>query len=743
MNKHCVKYSGWAALAVLPAFFSFAASAEEALSIAASVDAPALGEVVVTAKKGNGALGATELDKAGLAAQRAGTSDSARLLQDVPGVSLYGAGGVSSLPAIHGMADDRIRVQVDGMDLMSACPNHMNSPLSYIDPSKVASVTVFAGIVPVSVGGDSIGGTVQVKSAPPEFAEEGALLKKGQVGGFYRSNGKARGGNVAATLASEKIHLSYSGATVQSDNYLSGGAFKAAGAGTPGGSWLAANEVGSSSYRSKNQDIGIAVRVDGHLLQLNAALQDVGFEGFPNQRMDMTANHNMQFNLHYTGGYGWGALEARAYNQYTRHGMNMGADRFAYGSGMPMETEATTSGVSVQGNAVLAGDDVLRIGSEYQQYTLNDWWPPVGGMMGGNTYWNVDFGTRDRFDLFGELESQWNPAWLTLLGLRGDLVSMNAGAVQGYNAAALWATDAAAFNARDRQRTDYNWDLAALARYTPGETSIVEMGYARKSRSPNLYQRYTWSTQPMASLMNNFVGDGNSYVGDIGLKPEVANTLSATGDWHDAAQERWGVKAAGYYTLVQDYIDAQRCNFGQCGGSANVSAITGFVNLQYVNQTAQLYGIDLSAKTVLAEAGGWGSFSGTGGLNYLRGTNLTTGDNLYNMMPLNMKLALVQRSGMWTNTAEAQLVDAKKNVSAVRNEMQTAGYGLFNLRSSCEWKQMRLDLAIENVFDRHYSPPLGGAYVGQGASMSLNTIPWGVTVPGMGRSFNVALKVSL
>lgn len=743
IKNYGVKYSNWAALAVLPAFFSWAAGAEEAPVAVTGVEASALSEVVVTDKKSSGALGATGLDQAGLAAQRAGTSDSARLLQDVPGVSLYGAGGVSSLPAIHGLADDRIRVQVDGMDLMSACPNHMNSPLSYIDPSKVASVTVFAGIVPVSVGGDSIGGTVQVKSAPPEFAEEGALLKKGQVGGFYRSNGKARGGNVAATLASETVHLSYNGATVQSDNYLSGGAFKAAGAGTAGGPWLAANEVGSSAYRSKNQDVGIAVRMDGHLLQLTAALQDVGFEGFPNQRMDMTANTNTQFNLHYAGGYQWGALEARAYNQYTRHGMNMGQDRFAYGSGMPMETEATTTGVSVQGNAVLADDDVLRIGSEYQQYTLNDWWPPVGGMMGGNTYWNIDFGTRDRFDVFGELESQWNPAWLTLLGLRGDLVSMNAGAVQGYNSAALWATDAAAFNARDRQRTDYNWDLAALARYTPGETRTVEMGYARKSRSPNLYQRYTWSTQPMASLMNNFVGDGNSYVGDIGLKPEVANTLSATGGWHDAAQERWGVKAAGYYTLVQDYIDAQRCNFGQCGGNANVTATTGFVNLQYVNQTAQLYGIDLSAKTVLAETGGWGSFSGTGGLNYLRGTNLTTGDNLYNMMPLNMKLALVQRAGMWTNTAEAQLVDAKKNVSAVRNEMQTAGYGLFNLRSSCEWKQVRLDLAVENVFDRHYSPPLGGAYVGQGASMSLNTIPWGVTVPGMGRSFNVALKVNL
>ena len=60
------------------------------------------------------------------------TSDTASLLSDVPGVSLYGAGGVSSLPVIHGLADDRLRIKVDGMDLIASCPNHMNPALSYI-----------------------------------------------------------------------------------------------------------------------------------------------------------------------------------------------------------------------------------------------------------------------------------------------------------------------------------------------------------------------------------------------------------------------------------------------------------------------------------------------------------------------------------------------------------------------------------------------------------------------------------
>ena len=62
------------------------------------------------------------LDAATLRPMRAATSDTATLLRDVPGVSFYGASGVSSLPAVRGLADDRLRIKVDGMDLIAACP---------------------------------------------------------------------------------------------------------------------------------------------------------------------------------------------------------------------------------------------------------------------------------------------------------------------------------------------------------------------------------------------------------------------------------------------------------------------------------------------------------------------------------------------------------------------------------------------------------------------------------------------
>lgn len=728
-----------------------------------------LGEVVISAKKIDAEpFKASSVNPAALSALRPATSDTAGLLKDIPGVSLYGAGGVSSLPVIHGLADDRVRTQVDGMDLLSACGNHMNPPLSYIDPSQVGSVKVFAGITPVSVGGDSIGGTIQVNSPAPEFAQAGqGTLKKGEAGAFYRSNGNAKGGNVSATIASESLSMTYSGSTTESGNYRAGGAFKPAGpayanpiqAPAVAVPWLAGNEVGSSSYKSENQSLGFALRQDKHLFELKFGLQNIPYQGYPNQRMDMTSNKSEQFNLRYTGQYDWGALQARVYHEHTRHKMDfLGDKEFWYynagatvklAGGMPMDTEGRNTGAVVKTEMLLSERDTLRVGGEYQQYRFSDWWDPTGAGMWPNTFWDINGGQRDRYAAFAEWDARWSPQWLSQLGIRHETVKMNTGTVQGYNP--NYAAEADAFNALDRSRTDNNWDMTALARYTPTADQTFEFGYARKTRSPNLYERFAWSTGGMAMNMINMAGDGNGYVGNLDLKPEVAHIFSATADWHDAGQQNWGLTLTPYYTYVQDYINARRCSAGDtafvgtsgCTVAGNLTSTSQFVYLKYVNQDARLYGLDVSGYFPLAKTSGYGNYTVTGVLNYVRGkTAGGTGDDLYNIMPLNAKLAVVQRLGQWTNTAEVQLVDAKTKVSQIRNELKTGGYGLLNLRSSYEWKQIRLDVGVDNVFDKFYDYPLGGAYVGQGRTMPpTGGAAYGIAVPGMGRSIYTGINI--
>lgn len=695
-------------------------------------------------------LNTTFVDGSDLRILRPATSDAASLLRDAPGVSLSSAGGVSSLPVIHGLADDRVRIKVDGMDLISACANHMNPALSYIDPSNVDSIQVFAGIAPVSVGGDSIGGTIQVNSAVPEFAQDGqSALLKGQAGVFYRSNGNVQGGNFSATAANEKLNLTYNGSTVKSNNYKAAKDFKAAGPAATGRGWLAGDEVGSSRYKAENHALGLAWLHENHLIELKLGLQDIPYQGFPNQHMDMTDNDSQQINLHYDGQYQWGTLEARVYNENTRHKMNFADDKNFYTLGMPMDTEGKNTGALAKADILLSKRDILRVGGEYQHYRLNDWWPPVGtGGMSPETFRNINNGERDRFDLFGEWEARWNPQWFSQLGVRSGTVKMDAGIVNGYKLTSSnqYLAESTAFNNSNRQRTDHNWDLTALSRYTPDDRKTFEFGYARKTRSPNLYERYTWSTGGMAMAMNNLVNDGNGYVGNLDLKPEVAHTFSATAAWHDVAQKQWGLKITPYYTHVQDYIDAGRCSSANAGcGPVNQlpAKTTGFVHLQFVNQSARLYGVDVSGYFPLAKTDDYGSFTAKGLLNYVNGKNETTGDNLYNIMPLNAKLTIEQRWDNWTNSIEGHLVDAKRDVSQVRNEVKTGGYALLNLRSSYEWKQFRIDAGVENVLDKFYAHPLNGAYIGQGSTMSLNATSalYGIPVPGMGRTFYTGVTV--
>ena len=727
---------------------------------AAAQTASVLNDIVVSATRPQSLPDASTVGRSQVAPMRAATSDTASLLRDVPGVGLYGAGGVSSLPSIHGLADDRLRITVDGMDLIASCPNHMNPPLSYLDPTNVGSLQVYAGISPVSLGGDSIGGTIIAQSRPPEFAAPGQdLLTKGEIGAFYRSNGGASGGNASATLATESFSVNYAGAYAQADNYKAAGDFKTTTATGRLGHTLPLDEVGSTAYQTINQRLGFAFKGGDHLVEGSFGFQNVPEQLYPNQRMDMLDNDQRTFNLRYLGQFGWGLFEARAYYEKVDHFMDFGPDkRFWYGTqtggptavngapcspisascaaGMPMYSKSTNTGVTAKADIDLGAQDLLRVGGLFQAYKLDDWWPPSGGGMWPGTFDNINEGQRDRAGLFGEWESRFDAQWKSLLGLRYERVASNAGNVQGYstapNAMGNQFADAAAFNARDRERTDNNWDLTALARYTPNANADVEFGFARKVRSPNLYQRYTWSTWSMAAVMNNMLGDGNGYIGNMDLKPETAYTVAATMDWH-AADRTWELKATPYYTRVNDYIDAIRCPVGASCTPLNRTTTNQFVVLQYANQEAALYGIDLSGRMPLAKTG-IGELGFTGLLNYTHGENLDTNDGLYNIMPLNGKLALTQKTGGWDNAVELVLVQGKNDVSAVRNEITTAGYGLTNLRASYSWNQARVDFGVENLFDKFYYLPLGGAYTGQGTTMALNGIPWGIAVPGMGRS---------
>jgi iron complex outermembrane recepter protein len=648
------------------------------LWVAASIPALALGgetpEIEV----------AGEVEK--FTAGQISSSDTAALLN---GVDTAQAGAVSGLPMIHGLGDDRIRILVNGVPVAAACPMHMNPPLSYLDPSNVARIEILPGVTPVRLGGDSIAGTIQVDSAAPSFAAaDDSIESAGQMSSFYRSNSSAFGGSAAASMASRDFALSYQGSAARAGDYRDG----------------MGERINASRFETLNSQFTAAYRSGPHLIEAQAALQHIPYQGFPNADMDMQGNVARFFNSRYTGAYAWGELHINAYYDHIRHEMNgNGPDRYlpsvsitGFGE-FPTRERGQDFGYRVDAAIVASMRDTVRLGNELHAQTLDDRWPgaPAGMMF---DYISLNGATREQLGTFAEWERRWNERWSTQFGVRNDTVWMDTGTVQGYD-----GIDAAAasFNAIQRARTDDNVDATLLVRYQPDDRENYILGLARKNRSPNLYERYAWGTNTIGTV--TWFGDGNGYTGNPDLKPETADTASISGNWHGRDAKAWQLRATSYFTAVQNYIGVTALCDPSCSGMPASQ-------LLFANHRAHLYGADVDALYVLSDKAASGTFRIRAGAGYVHGEDLSTHTPLYHVMPMRGSISLEHEFGAWSSALQLHSVARNTDVDPIRLQPRTPGYSLLDLHTAYQWRNLRVEFAIGNLLDRQYASPSGGTW---------------------------------
>ncbi len=696
-------------------------------------------------------MNAPSADSVSLPATTASTGDSAALLKDLSGVSLNYNGGVETLPSVHGMADTRVKTDVDGMTITSACPNHMNPSLSYVDSSEIQSMRVTAGITPVSEGGDSIAGTITVKSKEAQFASKAEdYLFYGDMTAFEHSNGGAVGVGINANAATDKINIGYSGFAEKSGDYRDGHG----------------NIVKDTLFDQQKQSLSLAYKIaEDNVISGKISKADVFYEGFPNQYMDMLANGATNRSLNYKGRIGNLSIDATLYNQDTGHYMNKILTERT--GNMPMYTESKESGYNLKMALALGDVHTVKFGSDGDFFKLNDWWPAdTVGNMGGmnpNTFWNINDGKRDRIGFYLEDDAQWTKRFSTNIGVRTDIVKMNTGDVVGYSTgtgtfigsdglshtiAVNDPADAAKFNALDHKKEFTNYDITAMGKYELSEMSDVEFGYARKTRSPDLYELYTWAgsgyeygasgyslSNPikMDMRMINTYGDGNGYVGNINLKPEIANTFSATLDLHDSSKKEWGFKLTPYYTMIQNYIDVAYVSGSLATSSTSTSGKVSSVYLQFINDDAIMYGADASGFVGVWDNAQYGAGTLKGTAGYTRGMR-SDGGALYHLMPLHAKISLDEVKGAFNAGIDVTAVASKDSVDSIRKEPTTPTYTLIDLRAGYQInKAIRFDLAVTNLMNLAYAMPLGGVDV-----TSTNTY---TSLQGAGRSVDMAVNV--
>lgn len=619
---------------------------------------------------------------------RTRSTDAASMLDQTPGAAVVRNGPQTGIVQLRGLSGDRVKISVDGATITPACPNHMDPPLHYASRGSLDTIAVMAGVSPVSQGGDSIAGTIVVRSPEPRFATaEEQSITFGELGSHFRGSNDGYGVHVDGGAASQSLSASYQGSWERANDLR-----------FPGG------RVHATGFETQQHQIIAAMRLGQGVLALDTGFVRTRDSGTPTLPMDMIEDDGVRIGLRYTATHDFGTVEARAYVHNIEHLMNNYSLRPLLPGSMPMESPATSDdyGFSL-GVSIPQGVHTLRFGTDFHR---NEFDAYQRNMVTGAVQDTINEATRTRWGTYAEWQADWSGQWSSLLGIRNDTVFSNAAGVTSFFAPS--AADAAAFNARDRSFTDVNFDVVASLRYTPNDWSTYELGFARKNRAPSLLERYLWT--PLGA--NAGMADGRTYLGNLALDSETSYQLAFTADYHG---EKWQVKATPFYNIVHDYIQ----------GVPIARLAAGQPVLQYQNVSrADLYGIDGSFRYTFTE-----DFGIRGVVSYVRGVNRSNDDNLYRIAPLHGMLAFDGRMLGWKNTLELVLAAEQNKTAAYNGEPATSGYALLNYRLGRDFASgLGLEVGVENITNERYADHLGGLNRVPGSDVGL-----GQRIPGAGR----------
>ncbi|MCE9616687.1 MAG: TonB-dependent receptor [Lentisphaerae bacterium] len=621
--------------------------------------------------------------------------DGAALLADAPGAAVVRNGPQTGIVQLRGLSGDRVRVLVDGRTLSPACPNHMDPPFHYASPAAVDTVQVLAGIAPVSLGGDSIGGTVLVQPPAPRFATNETAVARGALGASYHRANDGFGVQAEASLASQTQSVAYAGAWQTADDRR-----------VPGGGRLRA-----SGYDTQQHGASLAGRTENGLWSVDSGLVRTRDAGTPALPMDMIEDDSLGLGLKQAADYDWGRADLRAYVHTIDHHMDNYSLR-PVAPGMPrMESPAESDDGGLRLNTAWpAGTSTLRVGAEAHRNAFDAYQRNIATGARQDT---LNQASRTRAGAYVERETHGRTPWSTVLGLRGDAVMSDADAIEDSFPSA--APDAARFNAGDRETTETAIDASATLRYDAAAAGRYEVGVARQNRAPSLLERYLWT--PLSASAGQ--ADGRTYLGRLDLEPETAHQIAAAADWRGP---RWQARISPFYKIVDNYI--------QGAPTERLDAMQRPV-LQYSNlDRADLYGVDGQARLALTDHVGLDATAG-----YVRGRNRDDDDNLYRIAPLHGTVALEHRRGGWDQRAQLALAQRQDDVARYNAEPATAGFAVLNLSVGHAWPNAcTARLGVDNVFDKRYADHLGGINrVGD------SDVGVGERIPEAGRSLVAAL----
>lgn len=608
--------------------------------------------------------------------------DPAQLLLKAPGANINGNGLLSGIPQYRGMYGPRVATTINGNAVAGAGPNAMDPPISYA-AGQLDSLELYRGIAPVGVAQESIGGAIEAQTARADFGETQSWDVSGRVRADAQSvnGGYHVGGVVFAANQNHQVKLGLMSEAGDDARFPSG-------------------DILPSEYDRQRLDLGYALHVGRHQLELDYARNETGDSGTPALPMDIQWIDGDLFSATYRFAMDdQRSIEMRVYGSELDHGMTNYHLRQAPADGAGYRrNQAVAENYGFKLAATLADDSgQWHVGVDgFSETHDSDIDNPNNPM-----FFVVNFNEAERevLGVFAERQQRLGDHWRAEFGLRANRVEMNSGEVNGTPAMmmppAMMLRDN--FNNADRRTVDNNVDAVARFWYDNGSPWTAYLGLARKTRSPSYVERYLWL--PLQSTGG--LADGFTYTGNLELDPEVAHEIEVG---LDLAGSRLTLSPRVFFRDVQDYIQGTPSTLMPALMFGNMMNPGGPAPLQFNNVDARLYGFDMDWAWQLAQ-----SWSLSGLLNYVRGERRDIDDNLYRIAPPNATIGLNYSAARWQARVESVVYAGQDDVSVTNGEATTPGYGVVNVNAT--WAvtpAVQLAAGIENLLDREYRIHTGG-----------------------------------
>jgi iron complex outermembrane receptor protein len=638
--------------------------------------------------------------------QDGAAADIGALLKQAPGAQVNRNGALTGIAQYRGLYGDRVNVLVDGINIEASCTNAMDPPLSHIPGAQLESLTVIRGIAPASSGLETLGGSILAQSSVGSFGADERFEAHADLSASGASVNDSSALSGLGWLANRQ-HKVYAAASRESGNDAD----------------FADGTIRPTEYQRERYAFGYAARFGTQVVAVDLARNQVDDSGTPSLPMDIVTSTTDIAKLDWRGNLGGTALHAQLSDARTDHTMDNYSLRTPPGGNTRRAfTDASGLGYRLDaGFGLASGTLILGLDGHMADHNATVRDPVNNPMLRVVSFNDVQ---RDRYGAFGEWSGALAGDWGLELGLRYTRVEMDAGEVDhsmyGMNAGVTTLQDR--FNTADRARSDNNIDwVAQLNRTLNAQTSLIA-GVARKVRSPSYQERYLWL--PMEATAG--LADGNNYVGDIGLKPEVSHQLELGLDWHG---EHAYASPRVFYREVSDYIQGTPAT-----DPTVIMVSTGGGDptpLQFSNVDATLYGIDTTAGVHLGA-----HWMIDGVLSYVRGKRDDIDDNLYRVYPLSGTVAVKYAADRWSLSAQSEFAARQNQVSDTNGETETAGYAVFSVFGDVKLgSRVTLDGGVANVFDTLYREHTAGI------NRALNSdVALGERVPGYGRNVYARLR---